>query len=144
MIVFGNESHGHAIAQKAGATYNPAADMCIANVGPDGGLLGGVIYSGYTGSSIGIHMASFDPRWATVDMVWVAFHYPFVQLGCKKVFGQVPASNSKALELDLRLGFKEVARIEDVFPDGDLVVLAMDREDCRWLRLKPRGLKEPQ
>jgi RimJ/RimL family protein N-acetyltransferase len=75
-------------------------------------------------------------------MIWVCFNYPFVQLGCSKLFGQVPASNRKALEFDLKLGFIEEARVKDVFPDGDLIVIAMKREDCRWLKLKPRSLKE--
>lgn len=143
MLVFNNADYGHAIAEKAGAQFNPAVDVCIANTGPDG-LWGGVIYNGYTGASISLHAAGFDSRWATVDMLWVTFHYPFVQLGCKKMFAQVPASNSRALEFDRKLGFKEEARLKDVFPDGDLVVLSMRREDCRWLRLKPRSLKEPR
>lgn len=142
MIVFNNEEYGHLIAQASGTAFNPAVDACIARE-EDGVLLGGVIYQNYTGASIAMHVAGFDEHWVNIDMLWVCFHYPFVRLGCNKVFGQVPASNSKALEFDLKLGFKEVARIEDVFPDGDLIVVAMKREDCRWLRLKPRGLKEP-
>lgn len=142
VIVFGNAVYGHRIAQRAGAIFNPAVDACIANAGPDG-LWGGVIYSGFTGASIALHSASFDPRWASIDMLWVTFHYPFMQLGCKKMFAQVPASNSKALEFDRKLGFKEEARIADVFLDDDLLVLSMLREDCRWLKLRPRTLKEP-
>ena len=58
------------------------------------------------------------------------------------MFGQVPASNVRALEFDRKLGFIEETRIKDVFPDGDLVVLSMKREDCKWLNLKPKTLKE--
>lgn len=86
-------------------------------------------------------MAGFRPDWANRDMLWVAFDYPFNQLGCKKLFGQVPESNPKALEIDLKLGFKIIAKIDDVFPDGALIVVALDRDDCRWLNLKPRGLR---
>lgn len=142
MIVFNDVEHGFAIARKAGTTFNPSVDICVANAGPDG-LWGGVIFTGYTGASVALHSASFDSRWSSIDMLWVTFHYPFAQLGCQTIFAQVPASNSRALEFDRKLGFKEVARIADVFPDGDLIVLAMKREDCRWLRLKPRRLKEP-
>ena len=76
-------------------------------------------------------------------MLWVSFNYTFIQLGCKVLFGQVPETNSKALEFDLKIGFKEITRIDDVFPDGGLILLAMRREECRWLKLKPRSLKEP-
>ena len=141
MIVFNNHDHGHVIAHAAGTAFNHLVDTCIGRIA-NGKLLGGVLFQNYTGSSIGVHVSGFADHWINRDMLWVCFHYPFVQLGCSKIFGQVPSTNSKALEFDLNLGFKEVARIEDVFPDGDLIVLAMKREECRWLGLKPRGLKE--
>jgi hypothetical protein len=140
-IVFNDHVHGYAIASASGTSFNPVVDICIGRV-VDDKLLGGVLFQNYTGSSIGIHVAGFADHWINRDMLWVCFHYPFVQLGCSKLFGQVPSTNSKALEFNLNLGFKEVARIEDVFPDGDLIVLTMQREKCRWLKLKPRGLKE--
>lgn len=139
-IKFGDREHGYRIAHAAGCTFNPEVDQVI-SVTSGGKLLGGNIYTGYTGASIQLHMAGFVPSWATRDFLWVAFDYPFNQLKCNKVFGQVPESNTRALEIDLRLGFKIVARIEDVFPDGACIVLALAREDCRWLKLKPRGIK---
>ncbi len=139
-IEFGREEHGHRIAREAGCTFNPAVDKVIA-VTSAGKLLGGNIYQGYTGASIQLHMAGFEPSWATRDFLWVAFDYPFNQLGCRKVFGQVPETNTRALEIDLKLGFKIEARIDDVFPDGACILLSLAREDCRWLKLKPRGLK---
>jgi RimJ/RimL family protein N-acetyltransferase len=139
MIVTGHHSHGHRIAQEAGFVYNPASDQVIARV-ENGELLGGVTYTGYTGASIQLHMAGFRHGWANRDFLWMAFDYPFNQLGCRKVFGQVPETNTLALEIDQKLGFKIIAKIEDVFPDGACIVLALAREDCRWLKLKPRNL----
>lgn len=138
MIVTGNHAYGQAISGRAGTTYNPAVDQCIARV-EDGVLLGGVTYQGYTGASIQMHMAGFRENWASRDFLWVAFDYPFNQLKCRKVFGQVPETNTRALEIDQKLGFKVIAKIADVFPDGACIVLALAREDCRWLKLKPRG-----
>lgn len=139
MILFGNVEHGHTIAKEAGTHFNPACDVVISRV-EDDQLYGGVIFTAFTGASIGIHMAGFTKHWVNLDMLWVAFDYPFNQLKVKTIFGQLPSCNLKALEVDLRLGFKEVTRIPDVFPDGDLVVVAMRKEDCRWLKLRPRGL----
>lgn len=140
MIEFSNHEHGYRIAAAAGCIFNPAVDQVI-SVTSQGKLLGGNVLTGYTGASIHLHTAGFVSRWATRDFLWVVFDYPFNQLGCKKVFGQVPESNKQALEIDLKLGFKVVARIEDVFPDGACLVLALAREDCRWLNHKPRSLK---
>lgn len=139
-IEFNNAEHGYRIAKAAGCIFNPAADQVIA-VTSQGKLLGGNIFTGFTGASIHTHTAGFEPNWATRDFLWVLFDYPFNQLGCRKVFGQVPETNTRALEIDLKLGFKIVAKIDDVFPDGACLVLSLAREDCRWLKLKPRGLK---
>lgn len=141
LIVFNDPLHGETIASHAGTSFNPAVDCCIANVRNDV-MTGGTIYNNYTGVSITMHVAGFGASWASKDMLWVAFHYPFIQLGCSKVFAQIPEDNWKALEFDLKLGFKEEARIKDVFPSGDLILLAMYREDCRWLKIKPQSLKE--
>lgn len=140
MITFGNHEHGHLIAKAAETHYNPECDQCI-SISHDGLLYGGVIYQNYTKASIGMHTAGFSPGWATRDFMWAIFHYPFEQLGCKKVFGQVRETNTRALEIDLKIGFKIIAKVEDVFPDGACILVGMAREECRWLKLKPRTLK---
>lgn len=138
VVEFNNIAHGHAIAEEAGTHYNPLCDIVIAR-SKRGRLLGGCVYQNYTGRSISIHIASFDPRWISRDLLWLCFHYPFVQLGCEYIFGQVPAHNLKALAFDLKIGFKEVARIEGVFPEGDLVVVRQHRDECRYLTPRKRS-----
>ena len=135
MIICSDPVHGARIATAAGCSFDPAVDQVIARE-ENGELLGGVVYKDFTRESIAMHVAGFDPRWINKEMLWKAFDYPFVQLGCKTVFGPVPSYNTQALEFDRKLGFSQVAIVPGVFPGGDLVVLAMKREDCRWL--KPR------
>jgi RimJ/RimL family protein N-acetyltransferase len=141
VIEFNNVEHGYAIAACAGTTFNREYDQVISR-SEHGKLLGGVIFSGFTGASTSIHVGSFDKRWINPDMLWVTFDYPFNQLGVVKLVGLVPSSNQTALDFDKRLGFKEEVRVADVFPNADLVVLSMRREDCRWLKLKPRSLAQ--
>jgi RimJ/RimL family protein N-acetyltransferase len=138
MISAGIEAHGRAIAKSAGTFFNPECDHVISRH-ENGKLLGGVIFTGFTGSSIGIHAAGFVPHWVNRDLLWITFHYPFEQLKVKKLIGQIPSGNRKALDFNENLGFKEEARIADVFPDEDLVVMSMRREDCRWLNRGSRG-----
>lgn len=144
MIIFNHGPHGDAIAKAAHTSYNPRADQIISRVDAEGELLGGVIFQAYTGASIHVHMAGFRDNWCNRDLIWCIFHYAFDQLECKKVFGQVSEANVKALEIDLKLGFKIVAKVDDVFPEGACLVLAMSREDCRWLKIKPRSLRSLQ
>lgn len=132
MIIIGGRTHAQIIASTAGTFFNPECDQAIVRLEGDK-LLGGVIYQGYTGASIRMHVAGFIPRWIDKDMLWMAFHYPFEQLGCSKVLGFVHSTNLKALDFNRKLGFKEEARITGVFRDADLVIMTMRREDCRWL-----------
>lgn len=138
MIVFNDLAISRAISAGCNVPFNPDCDVSIGRV-EDGRLLGGVIYNDYTGASISIHVASFDPNWIDRAMLWVTFDYPFNQLKVNKLFGQVPASNAQALAFDLHVGFKIEARIKDVFPDGDLILVSMYRDDCKWLKMRPPG-----
>lgn len=138
MIVAADIEHAREIAKAAGCFFNPECDVCLSRVEGDR-LLGGVIFQGYKGASIGIHVAGFDPRWLDRDMLWIAFAYPFIQLGVTKLFGQIPSDNRKALDFNRKLGFIEEVRISGVYPDADLVVMSMTREQCRWLKRGSRG-----
>ena len=144
MIVFNNPDHGHRIAKEAGCNFNPACDISIGRETEDGELLGGVIYQNFTHESIAMHVAGFSKQWVTRDLIWVCFHYPFMQLGVKRIFGQVPETNTKALDFDLWFGFKILTKIDGVFPDGGVIVLVLEKADCRWLNFKPRSIRTRQ
>lgn len=140
MIVFGDHIHAMRIAAKCGTIYNPMSDHCISRT-DEAGLLGGVLFQAYTEESIAIHMAGFTPTWVNRDMLWAAFHYPFEQLKVARVLGQVPEDNTAAIEINLKLGFKEVVRVPGVYRGGAAVVFSMEKDECRWLKLTPRELK---
>jgi hypothetical protein len=140
VIRFNNPSDGRQIAQKAWTKFAPG-DAVIARVAGSK-LLGGVIFQHYTGTSMYAHAAGFDPHWINPDMLWVCSDYAFVQSNCKVIFGNIPSCNHKTLEFAKKIGFKEIVRVPDAFPEklGDLVFVRFDREDCRWLKIRPKGL----
>jgi hypothetical protein len=143
MIEFDNPNHAYSLYAATKTIANRESDVIIARSEGDR-LMGGIIYQNYTGRSITCHVASFEPNWINIDLLWVAFHYPFVQLKCAVMLGLLPITNTKALEFDKKLGFKEEAIIRDVYPEGDMVVLSLRKEDCRWLKLKPRTITQPE
>lgn len=102
-------------------------------------VLGGFALVGYLGSSLTIHMASEDPRWCSRELMWLVFHYAFEQLKCRKLLGAVRSDNYKAIELNLRAGWRIEAVIEDVFPDAHMLVISMTKDACRWLDYTPRS-----
>jgi hypothetical protein len=139
MIVLDNPVHGFMIAHRAGIGYDPNVNRVLARVSAQG-LLGGVVYTHFNGRSVQMHMAG-EPGWVTPKMIWIAFDYPFNQLGVECVIGLVGEQDEQVLDYDRRLGFREIARVPDILPSGDLIVLSMMRKECKWLSLRSRFLK---
>ena len=142
MIEFNNIVHGFKIAAAIPRPYNPAVDIVISHVTPEGNVLGGVLYEGFTGGCIFMHQAGFHKRWLAGNMLWIVFDYPFNQLKVSKVAGTINSANEDLLDFNRRLGFKEEGRIKGAYPNGDMLVLTMDRASCRWLNLKPKLAKD--
>jgi RimJ/RimL family protein N-acetyltransferase len=140
-IRFNDPADGYAIAERAGTAFNPDRDISICRV-RDGVRLGGVMFSNYTEESIAIHTASWTPHWINRDMMFVVFDYPYNQLKVNRIFGYVPEDNFHAIAFNEKCGFERVARIEGMFK-GNLpcILMKQEREDCRFLGIKPRNLK---
>lgn len=103
----------------------------------DGNLVAVVGFNGFMPKACQMHIAAVDEvNWMSRDLLWAAFDYPFNKLGVNVILGQVCADNDSALKLNRHLGFKVIAKIPDAHMDGDLVIMAMRREDCRFLDIK--------
>jgi RimJ/RimL family protein N-acetyltransferase len=133
LLVVGDLSHGRRLAIAAGTTFDATADGVISRL-RDGELLGGILYTQFTGVSCTVHLAGLRARWGNRALVWIGMDYPFRQLGLERIIGFVPQHNTAARRLNEHLGFKEVARIPGVYPGGRArLVLSLEREDCRIL-----------
>jgi RimJ/RimL family protein N-acetyltransferase len=140
-IIFNHEGHGYSISSLTGTRFDPKKDTSIGRV-HNGKLVGGVLFTDYTGESISIHTASWDQHWISRDLLFVVFDYPFNQLEVKRIFGRVPESNYQALRFNRHCGFRDVARVEGVYKHNIAqIVMRCDREDCRFLGIKPRGIQ---
>ena len=102
----------------------------------DGEIKAVIAYDNILEKSCLMHTASIVPNWISKDLLWAAFDYPFNKLGLSVILASVASTNEEALKLDRHLGFVDKAYIEDAHIDGDLVILAMRRENCRWLDIK--------
>ena len=102
----------------------------------DGNLVAVVGYCGFMAKSCVIHVAAIDDSWISKDLLWASFDYPFNKLGVSVILATVSSNNEDSLKLSRHLGFVDKAYIEDAHEDGDLVILAMRRENCRWLDIK--------
>lgn len=103
------------------------------------GLQAVVEFSDYNGASIRMSVAGEGRRWLVRDYLWYCFYYPFVELGVKKIIGMVSSSNQDALRFDKHLGMVEEAVIKDACPKGDLHILTMTPQQCRFLAIRRPG-----
>lgn len=101
-----------------------------------GELVAGVLYEGYNGRNVWMHVAATPgKRWMSRDYLWYCFHYPFNEMGVSRVSGYVNASNAQAVAFDENLGFRREAVLEGAAPDGgDVFIYVMRRGDCKYLR----------
>jgi hypothetical protein len=139
-VAVNEEECGYAIAKLAETQYDPVSNVNFARL-IDEEVVGGVIFSNYTGESIQMHVGAATPYWINRDMLWIAFDYPFNQLLVKRIFGHTPENFTDALQFSFKVGFIPIARIEGVFLDDTACIITrMDREDCRFLNIRPRTL----
>lgn len=95
-------------------------------------------FTGFMGKVCQIHVAMaphyhFAPR----AMLEATFDYAFNQLKREKLIGIVNSLNTKAMRFDTHLGFTEEHRLEGMHDDGgDIVILSMHRDACRYLTNK--------
>lgn len=126
-----NERVGPWVAERVGGEWTPGRGQAI-GIERNGTLVGGFLIEDWNGASCTMHVAGEKP-WLTRPVLHYVFDYIFKQLGCKCVFGVIARSNTKTLNLALHAGFEEVISLEEAHPTGDLVVMRMRKNECRWL-----------
>ena len=108
------------------------SNMTAIGLERDGELVAGVIYEGYNGHNVWMHVAI--PGRITKAYLRYCFHYPFIELGCRRVSGYVEARNAQARRFDEHLGFQQEAILSGAASDGgDVILYRMNREDCRYV-----------
>lgn len=132
-IRFNNPEDGAWIMARSFGVYNDKIDQCIAVIRDDE-IAGGVVYNGFIKTAIFLHMAGAGDNWATREFLWMVYDYPFNVLGVTWLYGLLDPDNTLALEIDRRMGFREVACLPGALGDRDLIVMGMKREQCRMLR----------
>ena len=94
------------------------------------------VYERWTGNDCCVHLVS-DNRagWLSRTFIHAGFHYPFAIAGLRRITGLVPASNTRALRLNLHFGYRREGVLRHGAEDGgDIVVMGMLREECRFIK----------
>lgn len=126
---------GQWLCERTKGEYTPNTAQYI-GLEENGEIIAVVGYDNYNGASVSMHVAGEGKRWMNREFLWYAFHYPFVEVGVNVIIGLVSSTNQAALNLDKHLGFEEACVIKNASPDGDLHILTMTREQCKFLTIR--------
>jgi hypothetical protein len=92
-------------------------------------------YTAFIGKTCQMHMVNLKGGYTPKGLLFGAFDFPFNYLGIEKAIGVLNSLNTKAVEYDKKLGFTEIVRLESMHDDGgDLIVMEMNKADCRWIK----------
>lgn len=126
-------AHLEFVNQRVDACYAQHSSVTMA-VHRGGELVAVVLFGEATRHTLEMAVAAnAKGRWMTPHMLRAVFAYPFKQYGAKVVYGRVRRSNEAAIRMDLGLGFEVTGCIPEGFGDDDCLLLAMTRQQCRWI-----------
>ena len=95
-------------------------------------IVAGVVYDHYTKRCVTATIA-VEKKNLPRRLIRAIFKYPFEQLGVDKIIVYVNEANAASVCLASRLGFLLEGRIEGVYPDGDMLIMSVNKTNCVWL-----------
>ena len=131
MAEFSREEVTDWVSKKMDIPCHFAEDYQVLYDTKDGSITVAVVYENYLGKrNIHMHVAA-EGNWMTRDFIEHAFRYPFEKLNCARVTGLV--HDPKKLEFYQLLGFKVEGCLRDALDEGDLYIMGMLRDECRFI-----------
>lgn len=98
------------------------------------------VFDSFTVDACDMHLAIDNPCVIRCGFFSSISNHLFVLCGRDRVFAPIASTNKKALRAAVHAGFREAAVISDGREKGvDLVVMRMDKADCRWLDKEVRA-----
>lgn len=110
-------------------------DFYAMGIDHQGEIVAGVVVNNYNSVNATCHIAVAKPTRELPELLRHVCQYAFRQCGLKRLTGLVPASKQKVLAFDKHLGFEEEFVMRCAADDGgDMIVLVLWSDKCRWLR----------
>ena len=93
-----------------------------------------VMWTNYRKQSMEFHLAG-GQTWVPRADIRELFAYPFVHVGCLRLWCLIARNNKIARKRTEWLGFRVLGVADDEFGEGkDGIIYSLRRADCRWLR----------
>jgi len=137
MLIYGHDSElalWAGLKLGYGAPIRASTAPVAIGVALKGTIIAAAIFYDYRGTSIEVTFVTTTPRWASREAIRAILHYPFVQIGCKRLTAITEESNAAARGFLERLGFREEGIHPDGFESGAGISYGLLRKDAeRWL-----------
>lgn len=132
---------GNWVHTRIDSRWIPCRGTAIGLVDKSDKIVCGWTYSDFNGTNCVVDVAAEADGWATPEFLYMAFDYPFTQLGCTRITSPIAASNKHCQSFVEWLGAEREATLTQACRTGDVHVYRMFKNNCRWLT-KPDVLPE--
>ncbi len=93
-----------------------------------------VLYEDWTATSCTMSVIIDNPMVLRHNFLETAFHFVFNTSNRIKVFARIASKNKRSLSFVKRLGFTQVAILEDGCDlENDWIIFELKKEDCRYI-----------
>ena len=125
------EELGRWLMSRLGGTYLAGRGVYI-GLERNGLICAVAGFEDYNTASIMGHLAVDGNR---MDLKWIkyCFKYVFDIAKVNKLIGLVSSTNTRAYTMNLKFGYIEEAVIKDADKYGDMVIMTMTREQCKYI-----------
>ena len=125
------EELGRWLMSRIGGTYLAGRGVYI-GLARNGILCAVAGFEDYNTASIMGHLAVDGNR---MDLTWIkyCFKYVFDIAKVNKLIGMVSSDNTRAYSMNLKFGYIEEAVIKDACKNGDMILMTMTREQCKYI-----------
>ena len=117
------------VTEQTQGGFDPARSVAI-GLERDGEIVAGTVYENWNGVSVMCHIV-----WQQITPAYLAavYDYPYNVAKVDKIIGPISSNHTRALKLVRKMGFSEEARLKDAAPDGDIVLMTLTPDRCRFL-----------
>ncbi len=125
------EELGRWLMSRLGGTYLAGRGVYI-GLERNGLICAVAGFEDYNTASMMGHLAVDGGR---MDLTWIryCFRYVFDIAKVIKLIGMVSSTNTRAYNMNLKFGYIEEAVIKDACKNGDMILMTMTREQCKYI-----------
>ena len=125
------EELGRWLMSRIGGTYLAGRGVYI-GLERNGLICAVAGFEDYNTASMMGHLAVDGGR---MDLTWIkyCFRYVFDIAKVIKLIGMVSSDNTRAYNMNKKFGYIEEAVIKDACKNGDMILMTMTREQCKYI-----------